>query len=249
MSNEPHDILEYPANQKPELTLDLNNGSNEQVSIIIVHHDRPEFLSICVQSIYLMSAMSNYEVIVVDNASGQESQEYLDVLQKEGIKIIRNEKNEFFSAAANKGAAIADPNSKFLVFMHADTVVEDPSWLDLMINISNGRGAGLVGLQLLSYYINKQKWDFIHEHCILMTKECWLECGPWREELPLTGHAFIMTLAAQYRGYKPQATTTKVVHHFKQFSGDPSEYEKLSEQSYKHLPKLIQWAQSLGQPR
>lgn len=247
MSHEqPHDILEFPDQQKPEVVLDLNDGSNEQVTIIIVHHNRPEFLNILIQSIYLMSAMNNYEVVIVDNASGQETQEYLDVLQKEGIKIVRNATNEFWSIAANKGAAVADPNSKFLVFMHADCVVQDPSWLDLMINVSNGRGAGLVGLQLMSYYINKQKWDFIHEHCVLFTRDCWNECGPWREELPLVGPAFIMTLAAQYRGYKPQASTAQVVHHYKQFSGDPSEYEKLSEQSYKNLPKLIQWAQSKG---
>ena len=41
----PHNPLE---GERPELTLDLNDGSEEHIAIVIVHKDRPEYLNICV---------------------------------------------------------------------------------------------------------------------------------------------------------------------------------------------------------
>lgn len=238
---QPYNPLES-ANGKPVMTVNLHDGSNEQISIIIVHHERPEYLNICLQSIYCMSNLNNYEVIVVDNASGKESQEYLDVLVEEGIKVIRNSTNEYWSKAANKGVQAADPYSKYYIFMHADTVVLDPGWIDILVNISEGRGSGLVGTELKHYYINKQQIDFIQEYCILISKDCWEDCGPWPEELPLIGMSFIMTIRAQVKGYKPQATGNKIVHHYQSFSMDPSEFERMGEQAMGVVGKLMQAA-------
>lgn len=235
--NQPYNPLESPSG-RATMTIDLQDGSNEQVSVIVVHKDRPEFLNICLQSVHVMSNLNNYEVIVVDNGSGQETQEYLDVLQDEGIKVIRNDKNLFWSKAANMGVHVADPHSRYFVFLHADTVVLDQAWLDVMINISEAQGAGIVGTQLQSYYIAKQKVDFVQEWCMLMTRQCWEDCGPWPEELPLIGMSFIMTLRAQVKGHKPQATGNNIVHHYKAFCMDPSEYERMSEQAMGQVGKL-----------
>jgi hypothetical protein len=240
--NQPFNPLESSTG-RATMTIDLQDGSNEQVSVIVIHKDRPEFLNICLQSIHAMSNFNNYECIVVDNASGQETQEYLDILQEEGIKVVRNEKNLFWSKAANQGVHVADPRSKYLIFLHADTVVLDQSWMDVLINISESQGAGIVGTQLQSYYIQKQKVDFVQEWCMLMTRQCWEDCGPWPEELPLVGMAFIMTLRAQLKGHKPQATGNNVVHHYKAFSMDPSEYERMSEQAMGVVGKLMLQAQ------
>ncbi len=225
------------------MTIDLHDGSNDQVSVIVIHKDRPEFLNICLQSVHAMSNLNNYECIVVDNASGQETQEYLDVLKEEGIKVVRNETNRYWSEAANQGVAVADPHSKYFVFLHTDTVVLDPAWLDILINISESQGAGIVGTQLQSYYISRQKIDFVQEWCMLMTRECWNDCGPWPVELPLVGMSLIMTLKAQLHGHKPQTTGNKIVHHYQQFSMDPSEYERISEQAMGVVGKLYTQAQ------
>jgi GT2 family glycosyltransferase len=245
MNQQPFNPLESTSGQA-RLTIDLHDGSNEQISIIIIHKDRPEFLNICIQSVHAMSNLNNYECIVVDNASGQETQEYLDVLQEEGIKVVRNETNKYWSEAANQGVAVADPHSKYLVFLHADTVVLDPAWLDVLTNIAESQGAGIVGTQLQSYYLRKQKMDFIQEWCMLMTRQCWNDCGPWPTELPLVGMSFIMTLRAQLRGHKPQATGNSIVHHYKAFSMDPSEYERISEESGGVIGKLMTTTQQGG---
>ena len=239
---QPFNPLESP-NGPPSMVLDLHDGTNEQVSIIVIHHERPEFLNICLQSIHAMSNLNNYEVIVVDNASGQETQEYLDVLQDEGIKVVRNSKNEYWAKACNQGVAVADPHSRYFVFLHADTVVLDPAWLDVLVNISEARGAGLVGTQLGSYYIQKQKVDFVQEWCMLISRQCWNDIGPWPEDLPLVGMSFIMTLRAQVKGHQPQATGNNIVHHYKAFCMDPSEFERMSEQAMGVVGKLMAKAQ------
>lgn len=242
MTREPHNPLESPVGT-PELTINLNDGTNEQVSIIVVHHNKPAYLSMCLQSINVCSHLHNYEVIVVDNNSDQETQEYLDLLQEEGIKVVRNKTNQFWSAACNQAVAIADPNSSYFLFLHCDTVVLNTAWIDVLVNISASRGAGIVGTSLGEYYISKQKIQFVQEWCMLMSRRCWNDCGPWPEELPLVGMSFIMTLRAQMRGHKPQASGNPIVHHFKSFSYDPSEYERISEKAMGLLPKLMQQAQ------
>jgi GT2 family glycosyltransferase len=241
--SQPHNPLESVSGA-PEFSINLNDGSNEQVSIIVVNHDKPEYLNICLQSIHVCSHLNNYEVIVVDNNSGQETQEYLDVLQDEGIKVVRNSVNRYWSAACNQGVAMADPNSSYFIFLHADAVILNPAWIDVLVNISASKGAGIVGTSLAEYYIQKQKVQFIQEWCMLVSRRCWNDCGPWPEELPLVGMSFILTLRAQMKGHKPQATGNQIAHHYKAFSMDPSEYEKLSEKAMATLPKLMQQVQA-----
>jgi GT2 family glycosyltransferase len=188
-----------------------------------------------------MSNLNNYEVIVVDNATDDpDALEYLDAIQKEGVKVIRNTDNLYWSAAANRGAAMADKNSKYLVFMHCDTVVLSQVWLDTLINISVAKGSGMVGNQLLSYMVAKQQVQYVPEWCVLMTRECWEDVGPWSEELPLVGHSFIFTVRAQYLGYKPTACTNNLVHHYRAISFDPNKYEQMVEKAMAIVPKLMQ---------
>jgi GT2 family glycosyltransferase len=235
---QPFNPLESPDGARPTFSIPLNDGSNEQISIIVVHRNRPQYLNICLQSIHEMSHLNNYEVVVVDNGSDQETQEYLDVLQQEGIGVVRNDKNNYWSKAANQGVLAADPHSKYFVFLHADTVVLDPAWLDLLVNISAINSAGIVGTQLQHYFIQKQRVEFVQEWCMLMTRQCWEDIGPWPEELPLIGHSFIMTLRAQLKGYKPQASGNNIIHHYRQLCIDPSEFERIGEQAMGTVGKL-----------
>jgi hypothetical protein len=80
---------------------------------------------------------------------------------------------------------------------------------------------------------------------MLMTRQCWNDIGPWPEELPFVGMSFIMTLRAQLKGHQPQATGNSLVHHYKAFSMDPSEYERMSEQAMGIVGRLMQQAREL----
>ena len=82
---------------------------------------------------------------MVDNGSGKESQDFLDDIQGE-VKVVRNEKNMYWSAACNKGVQAADKNSKYYIFLHCDVVVLNPAWMDLLINVSEAQHSGFVGI-------------------------------------------------------------------------------------------------------
>jgi len=243
MAETPHNPLE---GERPELTIDLHDGSEELVSIVVVHKDRPEYLNICLQSIAVTSFNNNYEIIVVDNGSEtNDALDFLDEIDGE-VKVVKNKKNIFWGPAANKGAEKADKNSKYIVFMHCDVVITNPAWLDLLINVSESQGSGLVGLELQSYYMQQQKIDFVQEWCMLVTKDCWSKCGPFPKELPQIGPSFIFTVKAQYGEFKPQIMRTPICHHYRIFSLDINEYEKLTEQAMVTIPQILREIQ--GEP-
>lgn len=233
----PHNPLE---GERPELSIDLHEGSEEQVSIVVIHKDRPEYLNLTIQSIAVSSSNNNYELIVSDNGStSKDALDYLEDIEKQGIKVVRNAKNVYWSEAANKGAQAANKSSKYIVFMHHDVVVTNQAWLDLLINVSESQDSGMVGVELHSYYMQKQKVDFVQEWLLLMTRECWEEAGPWPERLPQIGPSFILTMAAQNKGYKPQVMRNPIAHHYRIFSLDINEYERLTEQAMVVIPQLM----------
>lgn len=240
MSEIPHNPLE---GERPELTINLHDGSDEQISIVIVHKDRPEYLNILLQSIAVTSYNNNYEIIVVDNASGPESQDYLNDIDGE-IKVIRNDKNLFYGPAANKGFEASNKNSKYVVFMHCDVVVLNAGWLDLMINVLESQGSGFVGLEMQSYYLGRDKVDFIQEWCMMVTRECWKKVGPFPDKCPQIGASFIPTIKAKYGGFNPQIMRNQICHHYRIFSLDINEYERLTEKAMVVIPQLLRDVQT-----
>lgn len=228
---------------RPEMNIKLHENSDDHVSIIIVHKDRPEYLNICLQSIAVTSFNNNYEIIVVDNGSGKDSQEFLKDIEGE-VKVVRNEKNLYWSAACNKGVQAADKNSKYFIFMHCDIVVLNPAWIDLLVNVSEAQQSGFVGIDTQSYIMSGQKVEFMQEYLLLATRECWDDIGPWPETLPQIGHSFILTMKAQQRGHKPQIMKNQIVHHYRNFSLNISEYERMVDQAMSSLPKHLSEIQS-----
>lgn len=235
MAITPHNPLE---GDRPELNIPLNESTDDHISIIIVHKDRPEYLNICLQSISVTSFNNNYEIIVVDNNSGKESQDFLEDISEE-VKVVKNDTNLYWSAACNKGVEEADKNSKYFVFLHCDIVVLNPAWLDLLINVSEAQSSGLVGIDTQSYMLGSQKVDFLQDYIMLFTRDAWDDIGPWPEDLPMIGHSFVMTMRAQSKGYKPQIMKNPIVHHYKIFSLDINDFERMTEQAMSKIPKLV----------
>lgn len=241
MSNkrEPHNPFE---GNRPEVVFDFHEGVDEQISIIIVHRDRPEYLNILLQSICVCSTSNNYEIIVVDNGSeSQDARDFLDQLDaSREIKVIRNQKNEYWSPAANRGASAANKNSKYFIFMHCDVVVLNPAWMDLLVNAAEANNSGMVGVDLASWKVGGTPMSFPHEYCLLLTRKCWEDAGPWSEQMPQVGPALVLMMSAISKGYKPHHFfKNNIVHHYKNFSLNTNEYERFLERAQHELPKLI----------
>lgn len=94
-----------------------------------------------------------HEVIVVDNASKDGTQDYLRA--QGDIRAILNEGNNGFSKGCNQGAAIA--NGEFVIFLNPDTWVTQ-GWSDTMARHFQDAQVGAVG-PVSNYVAGLQRLD------------------------------------------------------------------------------------------
>lgn len=91
------------------------------LSIIIVSFNTRQLTTECLDSLRKnVSKKITYEVIVVDNASKDDSVEYIKKHFPE-VKMIASTKNEGFSRANNHGVKIS--KGRYVLFLNSDTVV------------------------------------------------------------------------------------------------------------------------------
>jgi len=235
-----HNPLEGDA---PELVFDLQKTVGDLVSIIIVHRNSPEYLNILLQSIEVCSRTNSYEIIVVDNASEIESQNFLTEIQPH-VKVLRNNENLFWSEAANQGSRLVDPRSKYLFFMHSDVVILNPGWIDIMINVMKSNDTHMLGVETSNYVIGNQRLDFICEWLVAFTKAGFERVDLWPRTLPLIGSAFLMNALAQGNALNPQAMKNIVAHHYKIFNVAINDFERQTENASRIIPQLYQQVQA-----
>lgn len=104
------------------------------LSIIIVSYNTRELTVACISSIVATIKNTSYEIIVVDNDSGDDTIEELNKLAIKQVKVIKNAKNLGFSKANNIG--IKDARGKYVLFLNSDTVVYENT-LDGMVEFMN----------------------------------------------------------------------------------------------------------------
>lgn len=105
------------------------------VSIIILNYNSSKFIKKCLVSVF-KTDYDNYEVILVDNGSHDNSADLADKFfgSSNRIRIIRNNKNLGFSGGNNQGSLVA--KGEYLVFLNIDTQVER-DWLRSLVNTIN----------------------------------------------------------------------------------------------------------------
>lgn len=103
--------------------LNINTCKSLDVSIIIVNYNTPDLTIDCIESVRKHSIGVNYEIIIVDNASHDDSVEQIRRRYKKDnfIKIIKCKSNKGFGKANNIGAARA--RGKYLFLLNSDTVL------------------------------------------------------------------------------------------------------------------------------
>jgi GT2 family glycosyltransferase len=104
---------------KKNRELICETGTNPLVSIVLVLYNRAELTLRCLRSIVNWADIP-YEVIVVDNASHDETSEMLS--QVRGVRVISNDRNMHFLRAANQGARAA--RGEYLLFLNNDSELQ-----------------------------------------------------------------------------------------------------------------------------
>lgn len=118
-----------------------------ELSIIIVNWNTKEYLRRCLNSIEHLRMNLSYEVIVVDNASGDGSASLVreDYPQ---VKLIANNSNQGFARGNNQGLRIA--KGKFIVILNPDTVIQHGVFERMIAYLKEDPQVGAVGCKLLN---------------------------------------------------------------------------------------------------
>jgi GT2 family glycosyltransferase len=118
------------------------------VSIIIVNYNADELLSSCVDS--LMNCSFEIEIIIVDNASKDESIHQLHARfpGENKLTVFQNEKNLGFAVACNQGSSIA--TGDFLLYLNPDCLVEPETIPALLQCLQNDPQVGMAGGLILN---------------------------------------------------------------------------------------------------
>jgi GT2 family glycosyltransferase len=99
-----------------------------QVSIIIVNWNGQQYLKTCLPVLF-KQAYKSIEVIVVDNASTDDSVSYLQT-EFPQVKIVQNSENLGFAEANNKGYQHA--TGEYILFLNNDTQVTSSFLIELL---------------------------------------------------------------------------------------------------------------------
>ena len=90
------------------------------LSIIIVNYKTPQLLANCLKSVYEQTNKIPFEVLVVDNASGDDSQKFI-LDQFPSVKWIQLDYNSGFARANNVG--IKNSSGNVVLLLNSDTIV------------------------------------------------------------------------------------------------------------------------------
>lgn len=102
-----------------------------EVSVVIVNYNAGNYLQTCLQSLWEQT-FQNFEVILIDNCSSDNSQENID--RKNNLKIIKNSNNQGFARAQNQGFRLSQ--ARFVMPLNFDILLT-PTFLHEMLAAIN----------------------------------------------------------------------------------------------------------------
>ena len=125
--------------------IDFPRVEQPLASIIIPVRNQHIYTFNCLKSVFEHTSGTTYQVILVDDASTDETSEMLGMIS--GIKVISNDVQKGFVHSCNFGAEKAE--GEYLVFLNNDTLVTD-NWLESLLSVfRRDEDVGLAGPKLL----------------------------------------------------------------------------------------------------
>ncbi|MCX6785585.1 MAG: glycosyltransferase family 2 protein [Candidatus Komeilibacteria bacterium] len=141
------------------------------LSIIIVSWRVKELLEACLFSIVQQNFNFNYEVLVVDNNSGDGTVEMVRHNFPQ-VNLIASQVNLGFAKANN--LALAQSRGKFLLLLNPDTKLIDDSLKDALELMKQKPEIGVLGAKLLNYNLTVQpsvrRFPTLADHLLMLFK-------------------------------------------------------------------------------
>lgn len=137
------------------------------MSVVIVNYNGLHFMSQCLDSLHAVLTNFTYEIVVVDNASVDGSQAWLNC--RDDIVYVPSTVNLGFTGGNNLGASKS--RGKWLLFINNDTVVNTN--LDSMVYLLDDQSVGISACRLV-YGDGRQQFSFGYDHTPLRVCLSWL---------------------------------------------------------------------------
>ncbi len=126
-------------------SITLAPADSPEVSIIVPGYGKANYTLRCLKSLMTSGIQCRYEVIVVEDASGDPSAELLRQVQ--GIQLVWNQQNLGFLRSCNLAARLA--RGEFIYLLNNDTIVL-PNAVDALVQMARQRpDVGLLGSKLV----------------------------------------------------------------------------------------------------
>lgn len=251
----------------------FENCDNPTVSIVIPVYNQFHYTYVCLKSILENSTDVNYEIIIADDMSQDET---INIVQyAENITVVRDGTNRGFLLNCNNAAKYA--NGKYVLFLNNDTNVQK-DWLSHLVTlIESDTTIGMVGSKLIypdgrqqeaggiiwsdasgwnygrlddpekSEYNYVKEVDYISGAAIMIRKDLWNEIGGFDERyVPAYYEDSDLAFEVRKRGYKVVLQPKSVVVHFEGISHGTDEGTGIKSYQVKNKEKFVQkWGQVL----
>lgn len=129
-----------------------------KTAIVILSYNTQKEIQECIESIRQNCDPSTYGLIVVDNASSDESAEWLK--QQADIKLLCNTTNQGFPAGCNQGIGLAEEDSDIWL-LNSDTLVPENALFWLQMGLYETGWTGACG-SMSNYCPNYQNINEVH---------------------------------------------------------------------------------------
>lgn len=222
----------------------MTDPNHKILSIVIVAFNKWNFTKSCLKD--LMSLPGDHEVIVIDNASTDETNveinKFIDEHPGCAIAYKQNSENLFHSKACNQGFRMATGDN--VLFLNNDIRVKSNhfGWTKTIIEACESTG-GLVGptMGLLDNNLNFVREDdkqltgnsYLGGWCIAGSQEAWrkLRVGDtdqiWNEDFPFYFNDTDLSFRARKQGVPLTVVSVPEVTHFKKISAAQINIPKL----------------------
>ncbi|MDP2656184.1 MAG: glycosyltransferase family 2 protein [bacterium] len=129
-------------------------------SIVVCTYNRLGYLKKCIPALLDIN-FSQYEIVVVDDGSSDNTVDFLNSLSNEKIRVIRHAYNKGLSEARNTG--IANARYDIIAFTDDDCVVTK-DWLTALVGGFENENIGLVIGQ--TFYVSKDYRGYFPERLV-----------------------------------------------------------------------------------
>ncbi len=125
------------------------------ISVVIANKDHRKDLERCITSIMEKSTYENYEIIVVENGSGEpEIFEYYESLKEcENVRVVSFDCGGGFNYSAVNNFGVENARGDYILLLNNDTQVITVNWMEELLMYAQREDVGAVGAKL--YYENK----------------------------------------------------------------------------------------------